>query len=176
MPEASSGPDQWDQHAQLRDGQRVFIRMLQPADAALYPDFLAEITPEDMRLRFLAPVDELTDNTIAQLTTLDPARAVAFVALDEESQKLLGVARIHYDDGLEGEYAVLVRSGLKGHGLGWLLMQQVIDYARAKGLQQIYGSMLAENSTMLNMCGELGFQIALDPEEPGVRRATLKLR
>ena len=36
-------------------------------------------------------------------------------------------------------------------------MQRVIDYAKAKGLRRVYGDVLAENATMLQMCGELGF-------------------
>ena len=55
------------------------------------------------------------------------------------------------------EFAILVRSRLKGHGLAWLLMQRVMDYAKEKGLRRVYGDVLAENSTMLQMCAELGF-------------------
>ena len=44
------------------------------------------------------------------------------------------------------EYAVLVRSDLKGKGLGWLLMQMIIEYARSEGLRTIEGQVLNENS------------------------------
>ena len=67
-----------------------------------------------------------------------------------------------------GEYAILVRSDLKGHGLGWLLMQMIIEYARAEGLETIEGQVLRENTTMLNMCRELGFEIANDPNDMDV--------
>ena len=68
-----------------------------------------------------------------------------------------------------GEYAVLVRSDLKSRGLGWLLMQMIVDYARAEGIRVIEGQVLRENTTMLNMCRELGFEIASDPEEADVQ-------
>jgi acetyltransferase len=167
--------DEWDRHECLRDGLRIFVRMLRPADAALYPDFLAEVTAEDMRLRFLAPLRALRRELIGQLTQLDPARAAAFVALDEANGKLLGVARLHYEAGRDGEYAILVRSRLKGLGLGWLLMTQLVEYARAIGLRQIHGFVLAENTVMLKMCGEFGFRIADDAEERGTKRVTLAL-
>ena len=137
-----SGAGIWQNHDRLRDGTRIFIRMLRPGDTALYPDFLAEVTAEDMRLRFLAPMRELRRELIGQLTHLNPARAAAFVALDEDTGKLLGVARLHYEDGLDGEYAILVRSRLKGLGLGWLLMTRLIEYARAIGLRQMHGLVL----------------------------------
>jgi acetyltransferase len=66
-----------------------------------------------------------------------------------------------------GEYAVLVRSDLKGRGLGWLLMQTLIEYARSEGLRRLEGQVLKENTTMLTMCRELGFAVASDPHEAG---------
>ena len=80
---------------------------------------------------------------------------------------MLGVVRLHADANYDsGEYAVLVRSDLKGRGLGYLLMQLIIEYARAEGLAVIEGQVLSENTAMLAMCRELGFDIALDPRDP----------
>jgi acetyltransferase len=59
-----------------------------------------------------------------------------------------------------------VRSDLKGRGLGYLLMQMMIEYARAEGLKIIEGQVLRENTAMLAMCRKLGFQVALDPQDP----------
>jgi RimJ/RimL family protein N-acetyltransferase len=169
-------PKEWERHDQLRDGMAVFIRPLKPVDAALYPDFLSELTAADLRLRFFAPIRELSPELIDRLTHLDYAKAMAFIALEETSGRMLGVARLHYDpDGKAGEYAVIVRSHLKGHGLGWLLMQRMIAYARAEGLTRMHGQVLAENTTMLAMCAELGFVIANDPKEGGVKIVSLDL-
>ena len=98
------------------------------------------MTPEDLRLRFFAPVKEFSHAFIARFTQIDYARAMAFVAIEETSGKMLGVVRLHANaDYDSGEYAILVRSDLKGHGLGWLLMQLIIEYARAEGLRTIRG-------------------------------------
>ena len=170
-------PVEWERHDVLRDGQRVFVRPLKPEDlAAYYPDFLADVNAEDMRLRFFAPVREVNPALLDRLTHLDYARAMAFIALDEATDKMLGVVRLHRDDaGASGEYAVLLRSALKGHGLGWLLMSRMIEYARREGLVTIHGQVLADNITMLHMCAELGFTIADDPTEVGVKVVTLDL-
>ena len=64
---------------------------------------------------------------------------------------------------------------MKGHGLGWLLMKHMIVNAKAKGLKTVRGQVLGENRTMLQMCGELGFHIADDPDERGVKQVTLPL-
>lgn len=99
---------------------------------------------------------------------------MAFIAIDEASGELLGVVRLHANaDYDKGEYAILVRSDLKGHGLGYMLMQLLIEYARAEGIRTIEGQVLQENTAMLNMCREFGFGIAHDPEDPEVCLAKL---
>ena len=163
-------------HDVLPDGTPVLMRPLRPEDAALYPDFVANLTPDDSRLRFFVAIRELSEERIAQLTQLDYARAMAFIAIDEAAGLMLGVVRLHLDkDRRSGEYAVTVRSALKGHGLGWLLMQRIIEYARLIGLERMHGQVLAENTTMLRMCAELGFHVADDPNGVGIKLATLDL-
>ena len=115
-------------HDVLPDGTRVLMRALRPEDSALYPDFVAHVTLEDARLRFFSAISELSDERIAELTKLDYERAMAFIAIEETTGEMLGVVRLHLDpDRRGGEYAVIVRSTLKGHGLGWLLIQRMID-------------------------------------------------
>ena len=118
----------------------------------------------DLRLRFFAPMKEFTHEFIARLTQLDYARAMAFVAFDEATDELVGVVRIHSDSIYEsGEYAILLRSDLKGRGLGWALMQMIIEYAKSEGLKTISGDVLTENTVMLEMCRSLGFEVKPDP-------------
>jgi acetyltransferase len=160
-------PKEWERHLALRDGARIFVRPVRPEDEPLYGPFFAAVTPQDLRLRFFAPVKEFGHNFIARLTQIDYARAMAFVALEEPSSEMLGVVRLHADANYErGEYAILVRSDLKGRGLGYLLMQMIIEYAGAEGLKVIEGQVLSENTAMLAMCRELGFDIAPDPRDP----------
>jgi acetyltransferase len=112
-------------------------------------------------------VKEFGHTFIARLTQIDYARAMAFIAIEETSGKMLGVVRLHADANYErGEYAILVRADLKGRGLGYLLMQMIIEYARAEGLKIIEGQVLGENVAMLAMCREFGFSISPDPDDP----------
>jgi acetyltransferase len=167
---------QWERHDTLPDGTHALVRPLRPEDAALYPDFISEVTLEDSRLRFFAPLHQLSEQRISEFTHLDYERAMAFIALDETSGRMLGVVRLHLDDDRKaGEYAIIVRSWLKGHGLGWLLMQHIIEYAKAIGLRRVHGQVLAENTTMLRMCSELGFQIATSSTSAAIKRVTLNL-
>ena len=161
-------------HLILRDGTPVLIRRLVAEDAALYPDFLSEVAAEDLRLRFFASMREVSHELLDKLINYDPARAMALIAVDEQSRKMLGVVRLHDDtNGESAEFAILVRSRLKGHGVGWLLMKRMIEYSKQKGLKSVRGQVLSENGTMLAMCAELGFHIADDPDGFSVKTVTL---
>ena len=168
-------PKEWEHRDVLPDGQRIFVRPLRPEDAAFYPDFITAVTAEDLRLRFFTAVRELSAAQIARLTQIDYDRAMAFIALDEGTGEMLGVVRLHRESDDAGEYAVLVRSALKGRGLGWLLMQFMIDYARTAGLTRIQGQVLTENATMLRMCTQLGFEVSDDPAGSFMKVVTLDL-
>ena len=169
-------PAEWMRRMKLRDGTPILVRPVRPEDEPLYPPFFAAVTPQDLRLRFFAPVKDFSHTFIARFTQIDYARAMAFIAIDEASGAMLGVVRLHSDASYQsGEYAVLVRSDLKSHGLGWLLMQLVVEYARSEGLRTITGQVLRENAVMLDMCRELGFQIESDPQEPSTVLVTLRL-
>jgi acetyltransferase len=160
-------PKEWERRTELREGTKILVRPVLPEDEPLYVPFFAAVTQQDLRLRFFAPVKEFGHTFIARFTQIDYARAMAFIAIEESSGNMLGVVRLHADANYEyGEYAILVRSDLKGRGLGYLLMQMIIDYARAEGLKTIEGQVLAENVTMLAMCRELGFSNSPDPNDP----------
>jgi RimJ/RimL family protein N-acetyltransferase len=169
-------PQEWERHLTLPDGRAVFIRPIRPEDEALYAPFLAAVSPQDARFRFFGPMKEFSHAQLTCFTHIDYARAMAFIALDEAEGAMLGVARLHDDpDGRSGEFAVIVRSDLKGHGLGWRLMQLTIAYARAKGLASIHGQVLHENKMMLKMCGELGFEIKMNAKDAAISDVRLVL-
>jgi acetyltransferase len=112
-----------------------------------------------------------------KLIHYDPTRAMAFIAIDEQSQKMVGVVRLHDDtNGQNAEFAILVRSRLKDHGVGWLLMKHMIEFSKHKDLKTVRGQVLSDNSRMLAMCAELGFHITDDPGDPGVKTVTLPMR
>jgi acetyltransferase len=162
-------------HATLQGGERVLIRPVRAEDLALYTEFLRDVSPDDLRLRFFARIAELSAEEAARLTHLDYRHEMAFIALDENTGQMLGLVRLKDElDERSSEFAILVRSTFKGHGLGWLLMRRVIDYAKQKGLQCVYGDVLVDNATMLQMCAELGFrEVDMGPE---FRRVVLDLK
>ncbi len=167
-------PKEWERPTQLKDGRAVLMRPIRPEDEALYPDFFTEVTPEDLRLRFFAPIKDFTHAFLAKLTQLDYERAIAFAAIEVATGKLLGAVRLHADpDHISGEYAILLRSNLKGQGLGWKLMKLMIEWAKADGLEAVKGEILRENRTMISMCEALGFSVKSSPDDESIAVVTL---
>lgn len=160
----------------LGESWRIFIRPMRPEDEDLVRGFLEHVSADDLRLRFFAPVKEFGHAFIARLTQLDYARAMAFIAIDRASGEMIGGVRLVADANHEaGEYAVLLRSDLKGRGLGWKLMEMIIEYARTEGIRRIEGQVLGDNRVMLRMCRELGFSVAPDPDGADIQRVVLQL-
>lgn len=148
----------------LADGREALLRALRPEDDALYPEFDTHVTDEDRRLRFLVALREIPQNQIFRLTHFDRRHARAYAAIEPGTGRLLGVGRIHQLSSDEGEYAVLVRSDLKGFGLGHALMDAVLEGARELGLRSVLGLILRENRNMIALCRELGFTFSASSE------------
>jgi acetyltransferase len=152
----------------------VSIRPIRPEDAAALLRFAEKLSPEDVRMRFFTAWRTLPAQQVARLTQIDYDRAMAFVMIEPTSGDIAGVARFFADpDNETAEFAVIVRTDLKGHGLGRILAQRLLDYARARGIKEIHGQVLRENTAMLGFCKELGFSLKAEEGAPELVRASL---
>jgi acetyltransferase len=169
-------PVNWERRVSLPMIGDVLQRPIRPEDELLYGRLMERLTTEDMRMRFFIGHPHHSHKLIARLTQIDYAREMAFVAISQQTGELLGVARLIADpDYRRAEYAVIVASDLKGRGLGWSLMQHLIDYARHEGLSELFGDVLSENTAMLQMCREFGFKIEAQADDMTLTRVTLDL-
>ncbi|HUL46759.1 MAG TPA: GNAT family N-acetyltransferase [Steroidobacteraceae bacterium] len=159
-------------------GRALLLRPIRPDDAAGHRRFLARVSPEDLRTRFLAAVHELPEPELAHFTHIDYEREMAFIAVaaaGAEAGEILGVARACAGpDNSAAEFAVLVRSDLKDQGLGTLLMRKLIGYCRDHGTRELWGSVLTDNAAMLHLAEKLGFRIRR--RELNVAEVVLALR
>ena len=74
-------------------------------------------------------------------------------------------------DNVDAEFGVIVRSDLKGSGLGLLLMQKLIAYLRSQGTQRLVATVLDYNDRMLKLARELGFEEEADKANGDPTRA-----
>lgn len=169
-------PKEWERNIVLSDGATAFVRPVRPEDDAMFREFFGRVSDEDLRMRFFQTVKHFSHEFIAQLTQLDYARSIALVAIDPPTGEMLGAVRLHADANYDrGEYGILVRSDLKGHGLGWRLMQIMIEYARWLGLRSVEGEVLQENRTMIEMCRALGFSVVTNPDDASLVTVSLRI-
>lgn len=173
-------PGQWVR-TQAWNGRALVIRPIRPEDETQHRRFIESLNAEDMRLRIFYSRHELPRSELARLTQIDYDREMAFIAEspdDNGTPQTLGVGRTMSDpDHVEAEFALIVRSDLKGQGLGALLFDQLIEHARHRGIQRLVGLVLRENTRMLQLAREKGFKA--DPQgpfDPDVLRMVLEMR
>jgi acetyltransferase len=168
-------PNELVTHELLSGVGECLLRPVRPEDAPEVLDFFSRLSSEDVRMRFLTPLNALSASMLARLTQIDYDREMAFVLFDP-THKIAGVGRIAADpDNTRAEFAVLVRSDLKGHGAGRLLMRRLGAYARDRGIGELFGDILAENTGMLALCREHGCHIEAASNDNTLMRATFRL-
>ncbi len=161
--------ESWDwQHEGIR--QPVTLRPIRPEDEPQHRSFLEQLAPEDIRLRVFYSRRSIEHTELARLTQIDYAREMAFIAtrhIEGDGEETLGTVRATVDpDNHTAEFGVIVRSDLKGSGLGHRLMGKMIEHLRARGTQRLVGHVMHENAAMLELARALGFQEGRVPDEP----------
>lgn len=163
----------------LPGGQELFLRPIRPEDEPALQGLFARLSKEEIRLRFLHAMKILSHDMAARLTQIDYDREMALVLTDPGVQAepmLYGVVRLAADpDNRRAEFAILIRRDFTGMGLGPMLMRRIIDYARQRGIGELFGDVLVDNRPMLKLCEAFGFKKKYDPREPDVAIVTLPL-
>ena len=158
--------------------EHLLVRPIRPEDGQAHIAFFNALTPEDIRFRMFIGMRELQLSQLARFTQIDYDREMAFIATRRNGagqSETLAVARVIADpDNIEAEFAVIVRSDLKGCGLGKIMMTILIDYCRSRGTRTIVGEAMTQNKPLLGLIARMGFTITPEPGE-GIMRLRLDL-
>ena len=172
-------PSELEENIPLGDGRTLLLRPIRPEDEPSLQAAFAKLSAEEIRQRFFVPMKTLSHVTAARFTQIDYDREMALILTQPGipgKTDLYGVVRLSADpDNERAEYAIIVRGDMTGMGLGIVLMRRIIDYARSRGLREIYGDVLQDNATMLKLCRAFGFSQAALPDDPTIVRVTLRL-
>jgi acetyltransferase len=172
-------PSELEEEILLPDGRRLLLRPIRPEDEPSLRRAFTKLTPEEVRLRFFGPMSALDHATAARLTQIDYEREMALVLTDPGCAgvtDIYGVVRLIADaDNERAEFAIIVGKPITGLGLGKLMMRRILDYARQRGIREVFGEVLRENRAMLGLAKSLGFEQKRQPDEPGTVRVSLGL-
>lgn len=170
-------PHQFEEQVTLKNGLSCLFRPILPEDEPAMQRFIGQVTKEDLYYRYFSEINEFTHEDFANMTQIDYDREMAFVAVRPAhgSDEIMGVTRAISDaDNNDAEFAVLVRSDLKGLGLGKRLLNKLISYTRAHGIQQLNGITMPGNQGMVALARKLGFGVDIQLED-GIVSLTLDL-
>jgi len=155
-------PREHEEIVHLDDGRLVLLRPIRPDDEADHYTFLSKLSPEDIRFRFFGKIGEMSHDQMYGLTHIDYDDHMAFIATVERQgggHETLGVVRTIADpsDG-SAEFAIVVRSDFKEHGLGGKLLLKIISYCRGHGVKTLVGYVMTDNIRMMRFARDLGFE------------------
>jgi acetyltransferase len=169
-------PSELEKKVMTANQEPLLIRPILPEDEPMHAAFINKVSKEDLYKRFFTEVGEFNHETLANLTQIDYDREMAFVAVRKaQPNEILGVSRAHITpDNTTAEFAILVRSDLKGQGIGHILMTHIIEYCRLKETRQMTGITMPTNHGMLRLAQKFGFQTTINFEE-GVAEMQLTL-
>lgn len=172
-------PKELEQEVPLGDGRVLFLRPVVPEDEPSLQETFARLSPEEIRLRFFVPMQTMSHVQAARFTQIDYDREMALILTERGipgKTPIYGTVHINADPDLQkAEYAILVEREMTGLGLGVFLMRRIIEYAKSRGIAEIHGDVLRENTTMLKLCRALGFIQSNNPDDPSIVKVVLKL-
>jgi len=163
----------------LDDGTVVAIRPIRPADAGIEQEFIARLSPQSRRYRFLSGLKELTPEMLKRFIDVDYPREMALIATVPADGREREIAVARYARGTEPEsveFAVVVADEWQGRGIGPALLARLFAIAREQGFAAIEGVVLHENRAMLALMQRMGFERKVVLDDPGVVHVRKALR
>ncbi len=148
----------------LRDGTAICLRPIRLDDAARLRALHSRLSPESIRLRFLAMHPALSFAESERLATVDYANSMAFVATLHPAggggEDIIGVARyaaLGPEKAGQAEAAVVVQDRYQGLGVGTILVDRLLAYARTHGIRAFVAEISFENDRMIRFIRRSGF-------------------
>ncbi len=157
--EACRYPAEEERETILKDGTRVAIRPSRASDVRQLQEIFYRLPPEDVYTRFFTGLKSLSVSKAEYLCNVDYEKEMAFVVAhgDRETEKLVGSAFYAVDlSANTADVAYMIPHEWQGMGLGTLLQERMVEYARARGIRGFTADILAENKAMVKLAQKCG--------------------
>ena len=154
---------------QTRAGVLLTVRPVTIADEPLLAEFFTHVTKEDLRFRYLAGVDHVSQERIAELAEVDHVHVENFLAFAPGGEPLVATAMLACDAKFDhAEVAITIREDFKDQGIGWELLSYLAQVARAKGVRTLELIEQRDNHAAIELERHMGFKVEADPDDPAL--------
>jgi GNAT superfamily N-acetyltransferase len=153
-------PEEFEKWMETKDGMKVFIRPIRPADESLQRDAFYNFSRETVYYRFFSYLKAMPHEQLKKFVNIDYEEEMALVAvvLDSGMEKIVGIGRYIVDRATNfAEFALVIRDDWQGRGIGKALLNSIIEVACKKGLEGFTAYILERNKRMLGLLDKTGY-------------------
>ncbi|GAB3280988.1 bifunctional acetate--CoA ligase family protein/GNAT family N-acetyltransferase [Parasphingorhabdus pacifica] len=161
---AEGYPRQWEADVVLSDGGTVHMRPIVPKDADKLIAFHGKLSDRTRYFRYFGPYPRMPKRDVERFSHVDHVNRVALVAV--LGDEIVAVGRFdRLGEQESAEVAFVVADDHQGRGLGSILLEHLAAAARECGLRRFVAEILAENSKMVRVFRDAGYQVSRALEE-----------
>ena len=164
IPEIAPVAPDWAGYLTTRTGFEFFTRPAVAGDKKELGRFFDNVTPEDLRFRFLSPVRQVGSHQLEAMTSFDHRTTENFLAYDKDRTTVFASAMLAADPALEtAEVAMAILPGYKGRGASWALLEHITRFAQAKGIRTLESVESRDHHASIELEREMGFKTVACP-------------
>lgn len=158
---------EWARELTTRSGFVFNVRPAQASDETALARFFAQVTPDDLRFRFLSGISHVSHESLVAMTAVDHRQTENFLAFVDGGAEIIATAMLACDAAMDtGEVAIVILPGFKGKGVSWDMLKLVAAYAEAKGVRILQSIESRQNHAAIDMEREMGFVATAYPHDP----------
>ncbi len=156
---AGQPPPHWEADVVVADGGTVHLRPILPSDADALVEFHSHLSARTRYLRYFSAYPRIPDRDLKRFTNVDHHYRVALIA--ELGGEIIAVGRYEgTPDTDEAEVAFVVADAHQGRGIGSVLLEHLAAAARECGIRRFHAIVLAENTAMIRVFHDAGYETA----------------
>ena len=152
------------------------VRAARTGDQPALAEFFTHVDKDDLRFRFLSPINTVGPHLIATLANVDHQRTENILAIDADGTTVIASAMLAADpDGKRAEVAMAIRADYKRKGISWTLLEHIAHLAEIKGIETLESIEARDHHEAIEMEREMGFTASPAPDDPTLVLLQVKL-
>ena len=142
-------------------GEKFYMRPLNPADERRLQEFFYSHTKETLRLRYNYDPKQMSREKSCNLVSVDQTSDVALCIVRQEGSRITihAVGRFYYNASNNScEVAFVTRETQQGKGMASRLLNELIRIAKAREINQMVAYVRGENTPMITIFEQMQFK------------------